>query len=140
MVLVEEDNHDEYVLYVGRFQPPHLGHMAIFEESLKQNKKVCIAIRNTKPSDLNPLEARTVKELWEKIYKDNELVSVIVIPNISAIRYGRNVGYDVEEIKVTDSIGNISATGIRDSIRSGDGSWKDVVSPFIHADLEKYLG
>jgi len=132
-------NHDEYILYVGRFQPPHFGHMAIFDESLKQNKKVCIAIRNTMPSDTNPLKAETVKELWEKIYKDNPLVMVIIIPNISSIKYGRNVGYTVEEIKVTDSIGNISATAIRDAIQKSDDLWKRDVSPLIHKELEEYL-
>lgn len=134
-----ENDYQERVLYVGRFQPPHLGHMTIFEESLKQGKKICIAIRNTKPSQENPLEAQIVKQLWEKIYDSNEAVMVIIIPNISSIKYGRNVGYSVEEIKVTDSVASISATSIRNAIREEVDWWKDLVSPLIHEDLEKYL-
>jgi cytidyltransferase-like protein len=133
------ENYDEHVLYVGRFQPPHLGHMNIFEQSLKEGKKICIAIRNVEPSEQNPLKAEIVKELWEKIYFGNGLVSVIVIPNISSIKYGRNVGYLVEEIKVGGEIANISATQIRDSIRNGDDLWKNNVSPLIHEDLPKLL-
>lgn len=133
------NNYDEHVLYVGRFQPPHLGHSEIFNESLKQNKKICIAIRNVKPSEQNPFEAETIKKLWEKIYRDNPLVMVIVIPNISCIKYGRNVGYNVEEVQVTKNISNISATDIRNSIREGTDSWKESVSPLIHDDLEKHI-
>jgi len=131
-----EDN-DEHVLYVGRFNPPHLGHMNIFEESLKLNRKICIAIRNMAISEKNPLPASTIENLWKKIYSDNPLVMVIVIPNISSIKYGRNVGYDLEEIKVEQTIANISATEIRNSIAEGDDSWKKNVSPIIHKDLEE---
>jgi predicted nucleotidyltransferase len=106
---------------------------------LKQNKKICIAIRNTEPSELNPLKSETVKELWEKIYAENKNVMVIIVPNISAIKYGRNVGYSVEEIKVSDNIASISATSIRDAIKNGDDSWKNNVSPLIHKELEKHL-
>lgn len=134
-----EDNYDEHILYVGRFQPPHLGHMNIFGQSLQEGKKICIAIRNLEPSEQNPLKAETVKELWEKIYLGNELVMVIIIPNISAIKYGRNVGYSLEEIKVNDKIASISATQIRTAIRNGDDSWKDNVSGLIHKDLETLL-
>jgi len=134
-----ENDYDEHVLYVGRFQPPHLGHMSIFGQSLQEGKKICIAIRNVEPSEQNPLKAETVKGLWEKIYLGNELVTVIVIPNISAIKYGRNVGYALEEIKVSDKIANISATQIRTAIKNGDDSWKDNVSGLIHKDLERLL-
>lgn len=134
-----KSNYDEYILYVGRFQPPHLGHMEIFDESLKQNKKICIGIRNMKPSDQNPLEAEIVKSLWDKIYKENELVMVMVVPNISCIKYGRNVGYEVEEVKVTKNIENISATSIRNAIKENNDIWKKSVSPLIHQDLENYL-
>lgn len=136
-----EDNHnyDEHVLYVGRFQPPHMGHSAIFNESLDQNKKICIAIRNVEPSEQNPFPAEIIKQLWEKIYSGNPLVTVIVIPNISCIKYGRTVGYSVEEVKVSSKIENISATSIREAIKLGNDSWKDKVSSLIHDDLESFI-
>ena len=133
------EDFDEHVLYVGRFQPPHIGHMAIFNESLDQKKKICIAIRNVKPSDANPFEAEVIKKLWTKIYAGNPLVTVIVIPNISCIKYGRNVGYAVEEVKVGSKIENISATSIREAIKLGNDSWKDKVSSLIHEDLESFI-
>lgn len=137
MIFNDFNNHNEYVLYVGRFQPPHLGHIEIFNESLLKNKPICIAIRNTATSEQNPLEPQIVKMLWEKIYKDNPLVIVIIIPNISGIKYGRNVGYEVEEIKVSPQIGNISATSIRNCIKNGDETWKNSVHELIHSDLIK---
>lgn len=139
LVINPSANYDEHVLYVGRFQPPHLGHMAIFEESLIQGKKICIAIRNMRPSEQNPFEAETVKELWEKIYAENPSVMVMVVPNISCIKYGRNVGYDVEEVKVEKKIAAVSATSIRESIKARNDLWKDSVSPLIHEDLENYF-
>lgn len=139
LIITPAENYEAQVLYVGRFQPPHKGHMTIFDESLKEGKKICIAIRNTEPSQENPLEAKVVKQLWEKIYKGNDLVKVIIIPNITAVKYGRNVGYTVEEIKVSDNIASINATAIRNAIREEVQWWKDLVSPLIHEDLEKYL-
>lgn len=129
-------DYNEYVLYPGRFQPPHLGHMTIFEESLKENRRICIAIRNIKPDEKNPLEPEMVKQLWERIYHNNSLVKVIIIPNISGIRYGRSVGYSVEEIKVSQAIATISATDIRKSISLNDDSWKDHVHNSIWDDLK----
>jgi len=133
------NDYDPTVLYVGRFQPPHKGHMTIFNESLLEGKKICIAVRNLPPSEENPLKAERVMELWEKIYSGNPLVMVILIPNITAIKYGRKVGYTLEEVKVEGKIASISATGIRESIRNGDETWKNAVDPSIHSDLEDAL-
>ena len=133
------NEYDEYVMYPGRFQPPHNGHISIFEESLKRGKKICIAIRNVNPDEKNPLYAATVKMLWEKVYADNPMVKVIIIPNISAIKYGRTVGYSIEEIIVPPNIAGISATEIRNSIKQGSDSWKENVSPLIWEDLKELL-
>jgi len=136
---MESNDYRECVLYVGRFQPPHIGHMTIFNESINAGKRICIAIRNMEPSEQNPLKADIVKRLWEMIYAGNELVEVIIVPNICSIKYGRNVGYSIDEIKVDGSVSMISATDIRNSIRVNDESWKKNVSSIIHKELEFYL-
>ena len=38
---------------------------------------------------------------------------IFVVPNITGIYYGRDVGYKVEQIKLDDTIESISATQIR---------------------------
>ena len=129
----------EYNLYPGRFQPPHFGHMAIFNESLNKGEKVCIAIRNIEPDEKNPLTSEQVKTLWEKIYEGNEMVKVIIIPNIKAVKYGRSVGFSVEEIKLPPNMTSISATQIREDIKNNSPKWMDVVDDKIHQDLIKLL-
>lgn len=128
-------SNDTYELYIGRFQPPHLGHMTIFNQSLDKGQKVCIAIRNIEPDEKNPLEPTTVQSIWRKMYDDNPNVEVIIIPDICSIKYGRTVGYKIEEIIVDREIAAISATQIRESIKIGDNKWRD----FVHPKIQDYI-
>jgi predicted nucleotidyltransferase len=66
-------------------------------------------------------------------------VVVMVIPDIESVNYGRGVGYEVNEFTPPDNIGFISATKIRESIKTGDDSWKDMVDASIQTDVEAYL-
>ena len=125
-----------YNLFIGRYQSPHKGHQTIFNTFLDKGLPILIAIRDTPIDDKNPLSAYEVKALWEKVYENNDLVKVIVIPDIASVNYGRGVGYDVNEIKVDTSIANISATQIRDNIRNNNNSWKEFVDEKIWVDLE----
>jgi nicotinic acid mononucleotide adenylyltransferase len=125
-----------YNLFIGRYQSPHKGHQTIFNTYLDKGLPILIAIRDTPIDEKNPLSAFEVKSLWEKVYENNDLVKVIVIPDIASVNYGRGVGYDVNEIKVDTSIANISATQIRDDIRSNNNSWKEFVDEKIWGDLE----
>lgn len=128
-----------YTLYIGRYQSPHKGHMTIFNETLKQGKKICIAIRNVITDEKNKLTAEEVKLLWSKVYEGNNNVKVIIIPDIESVKYGRGVGYSIEEIIVSDNIANISATEIRRQIKKGEIQWKEMVDEKIHKDLEILL-
>lgn len=58
-----------YSLFIGRWQPPHVGHMYLFNEALKNGKKVLIAIRDIQPDDKNPLYAIDVKNFGKKYTK-----------------------------------------------------------------------
>ncbi len=129
----------KYNLFVGRFQPPHKGHMYLFNKILDEGGNVCIAIRDVEPDYSNPLFADQVKLLWEKIYTNRERVKVIIIPDIVSINYGRSVGYSVEEIQVPVDIASISATEIRKSIAEHKNSWKEMVHESIWEDLAKLL-
>ena len=128
-----------YNLFIGRYQSPHKGHMQIFNTFLKEGKPVLIAIRDIEPDNSNPLYADQVKNLWESVYKNNELVKVIIIPDIASVNYGRGVGYEVNQINVPDAIANISATDIRQQIIDGKNEWKELVDNSIHDKLVSYL-
>ncbi len=128
-----------YNLFIGRYQSPHKGHMHIFNTFLNEGKPILIAIRDIEPDAANPLTAEQVKSLWEKVYENNSLVKVIIIPDIASVNYGRGVGYEVNEIKVDATIANISATEIRKQILTEQTEWKDFVDEKIHALLSSYL-
>jgi nicotinamide mononucleotide adenylyltransferase len=128
-----------YNLFIGRYQSPHKGHQTIFNEYLNKGLPICIAIRDVETDENNPLIAEEVKAIWDKIYENNELVKVIIIPDIASVNYGRGVGYEVKEIKVESNIANISATAIRKQIRSGEEDWKQLVDEKAHEILKKLL-
>lgn len=128
-----------YNLFIGRYQSPHKGHMHIFDTFLKEGKPVLIAIRDIEPDAGNPLTATEVKNLWEKVYADNTLVKVIIIPDIASVNYGRGVGYEINEISVGDAVASISATEIRRQIISGETGWKQFVDEGIHEMLAGLL-
>ena len=128
-----------YNLFIGRYQSPHKGHMTIFNEYLDKGLPILIAIRDVEPDDKNPLNAEEVKSLWKKIYEGNSLVKIIVIPDISSVNYGRGVGYEIKEIKVSGEIENISATEIRNQIRNGKDGWKSLVDSKAHSLLEELI-
>jgi nicotinic acid mononucleotide adenylyltransferase len=128
-----------YNLFIGRFQSPHKGHQTIFNTYLDKGLPVCIAIRDVEIDENNPLNAKQIKAIWEKIYEKNTLVKVIIVPDIASVNYGRGVGYDVKEIKVEKKISSISATSIRQQIRLGQNDWKDVVDEKAHDLLKKFF-
>ena len=110
----------KYSLFIGRWQPLHIGHMWLFEERLKEGKNVCIAIRDIEPDENQPWTAEEVKANVEKEYKvliEKGRVKVTIVPDIESINYGRGVGYDIIEHIPPDGIGEVSATKIRNQMR-----------------------
>ena len=111
----------QFALFVGRWQPLHDGHKALFQQVLNQGHKVCIAIRDVEPDEKNPYTANQVLHNISNFYQNNILlgqVKVIIIPDISSIEFGRGVGYDVIERIPPSEIGEISATKIRESLKN----------------------
>lgn len=129
----------KYNLFIGRYQSPHKGHQKIFNTYLEKGLPVLIAIRDVVPDKNNPLSAEIVKKLWQEVYVGNNLVGIIIIPDIESVNYGRGVGYEVKEIKVDDNTANISATDIRRQILEGKNEWKEFVDSNIHVSLSNEL-
>ena len=109
----------QYAMFVGRWQPLHDGHKALFNQALIKNKNVLICIRDISPDEKNPFSAEQVKNNIENYYSDmNDKVKVIIIPDICSIEFGRGVGYDIIEHIPPSEISEISATKIREELRN----------------------
>ena len=115
----EWDNKKATAQMLGRFQPFHEGHYALFEEIIKKTGQVCIEVRDVQGVADNPFNFETIKkEIEEKLnpkYKNR--FKVILVPNITNISYGRGVGYKIEEVVLPEKIQQISATKIRAKMR-----------------------
>ena len=104
---------------LGRWQPFHDGHYALFKEIIKKTGQVCIQIRDVQGVDDNPFDFDTVKKkIEEKLNPVFEgRFKVMLVPNITNICYGRGVGYKIEEIVLDEKTQQISATKIREQMR-----------------------
>jgi hypothetical protein len=110
------DNRKPTAMLMGRYQPWHLGHRKLFEEALNRVGQVCIMIRDVQGwNDSNPFSFEQVKDFIQRdldpIYQGQ--YQIILVPNITQILYGRDVGYSIEKIELPEEIQKISATKIR---------------------------
>jgi len=97
-------------LMLGRYQPWHEGHHALYNEAEKRTPQVVLGVRNTQgTSEKDPLTFSQVKSFIEE---DPAMKGAMVLrmPNITNIVYGRDVGYKIEQVKLGDEIEAISAT------------------------------
>ena len=115
----EWDNKKPTAQMLGRWQPFHDGHYALFEEIIKRTGQVCIQIRDVQGIDDNPFDFETVKNNIEARLspKYKNKFKIVLVPNITNICYGRGVGYNIEEIVLPEEIQKISATKIRKKMR-----------------------
>jgi len=120
---------------LGRWQPWHAGHTALFEKALAETGQVVIMIRDvggivgedagggrTVAQDDNPFDVNKVKEnirvgLYKEGYEYGDKYIIMEVPNIVDISYGRGVGYTFTQHDLGESIHNISATKIRAQMR-----------------------
>jgi phosphopantetheine adenylyltransferase len=111
----------QYAMFIGRWQPLHDGHKALFQSVLDEGKNVLICIRNGEVNEKNPYTSLEVfsnisLELKEQI--ESGRIKVMVIPDICSVEFGRGVGYDIIEHIPPTEIAEISATKIREQLKS----------------------
>lgn len=111
---------EQFSLFIGRWQPLHLGHKQMFEQVLNDGGNVCIAIRNIEDLDSkNPFSPMEVMGNIMDEYKDlieEGRVKVMIIPDICSVEFGRGVGYDIIEHIPPTEVADISATKIREQM------------------------
>ena len=69
----EWDNKKPTAQMLGRWQPFHDGHYALFEEIIKKTGQVCIQIRDVQGVDDNPFDFQTVKKKIEERLNADEV-------------------------------------------------------------------
>jgi adenylylsulfate kinase len=99
---------------LGRFQPFHPGHRALFERALAKHGQVAILVRDMPLSESNPWRAEDICENIElELAEYAGKFKTYVVPNILNITYGRDVGYKIEQEVFDEETHAISATDIR---------------------------
>ena len=116
------------VQMLGRWQPWHDGHQALFKRCVAKTGQVIIQVRDVQGAsggdgqDDNPFDWDAVcKNIEDGLAKYNfhrgQEYEIMLVPNIVNITYGRGVGYKFEEEVFEESITDISATKIRKDMR-----------------------
>ena len=116
------------VQMLGRWQPWHDGHQALFKRCIKKTGQVIIQVRDVQGAsggdgqDDNPFNwdvvcANIEQGLSKDHYKRGVDYEIMLVPNIVNITYGRGVGYKFDEEVFEESVTNISATKIRKEMR-----------------------
>jgi len=127
-------------IFIGRYQPYHFGHINLIQQKLNDGVPVLIMVRDILPYEKNPFTTSQTAFMIEKYHKSKgDDVEVMIIPDIESVNYGRGVGYEINEYEPTQEICNISATKIRESIKTGNDEWKEMVDVSIQEDVIKYL-
>lgn len=113
------------VQLLGRWQPWHSGHTALFERALEEYGQVVIQVRDMPKDNDNPF---SYEEVWHKIrdslvaagHPYTEKYIIMRVPNIKDISYGREVGYTLTERDLGATVHEISSTKIREELRLHD--------------------
>ncbi len=106
----------ETVQMLGRWQPWHDGHRALFERLIAKTGQVVIQVRDVQGwQGSNPFEVAKVKSFIRRdldpLYQGQ--YEIQVVPNIVHIGWGRGVGYTHGEETFDETVTDISATKIR---------------------------
>lgn len=106
----------ETVQMLGRWQPWHGGHRALFERAIQKTGQVVIQIRDCQGwNETNPFSIEQVKNNIRRDLDPNYQgkYQIQVVPNIVNITYGRDVGYKIEQEVFDEETHSISGTNIR---------------------------
>ena len=120
---------------LGRWQPWHDGHTALFRKALKETGQVCIMVRDvggivgedagggrTAAQTDNPFDYEAVVQNIKDGLASHGVTYgveyvIMRVPNIVDISYGRGVGYTFTEHDLGAEMHDISATKIRAKMR-----------------------
>ena len=110
---------------LGRFQPWHSSHTQLFKRMHAETGQVVIMVRDMPQSDSNPFNPRRVvsmivNKLAHAGFEHDQDYTIIIVPNIVNIGYGRDVGYSIQQYDLGEEAHSVSATKIRAEMRAND--------------------
>ena len=129
------DNSKPTTQMLGRWQPWHDGHTALFKKALMETGQVCIMVRdvggivgqdagggrtaaqNDNPFDFDTVKSNIIEALEKEGFEHEGDFIISLVPNIVDISYGRGVGYTFTQHDLGEAIHSISATAIREQLR-----------------------
>lgn len=117
-----------HMTFIGRWSPFHKGHVAIMRKKLLENpnKPILILVRNTSTDAYSPVARAHYLKIWME--KNCIHGTIMIIPNVEGVYWGRSVGYHVGLVDVDDRTKKISSTDIRQSIKEKKENWKTLVA------------
>jgi len=111
-------------LFIGRYQTFHKGHATLMQVVLDEGKDIIIALRDTERDERNPFTVLERIEMIKKVFPDAEVypnkgrITILAMPDISEVVFGRGVGWSIRKIKLDDEIESISATKLREQMKN----------------------
>ncbi|MCL4199894.1 adenylyl-sulfate kinase [Patescibacteria group bacterium] len=117
-----------HLTFIGRWTPFHKGHIAIIETKRAEHPKapILVMVRNTKEDAYSPSVRAEYIKIW--MQKKNIKGTVMIVPNVEGVYWGRGVGYNVGLVDVDISVQKISGTRIRNQISKKSPGWKHAVA------------
>lgn len=116
------DNQAPTVQLLGRWQPWHAGHLELFKRAHAKTGQVMVTVRDVggtrdNPFDYIDVKNRIIENLSKEGFVHQRDFMISLVPNITEIVYGRDVGYAINKIELPEDIQQISATAIRKQMK-----------------------
>jgi len=123
IIVKGEEPNTGATLFIGRYQLFHDGHAMLMQTVLDEGRDIIIALRDTEVGPRNPFtieqRIKMVKDKFPEavVYPKKGRVTIVAIPDMSEVAFGRGVGWSIRRIKLPDEIESISATKLRKQMK-----------------------
>lgn len=117
-----------HMAFIGRWSPFHQGHIALINKKRLEHPKIpiLIMVRNTGTDMYSAATRAEYIKSW--MTQEGIQGTLMIVPNIEGVYWGRGVGYHVEQIDVDLATLAISGTAIRKEILSDSKAWKSRIA------------
>jgi len=156
-------------LFVGRFQPFHLGHLSVIKKALEKEDRLIVMIGSAEENheSANPFTAGERFQMIEAslseegILRDQYVIIPIrnvenfmlwtthvdqYIPPVRKVYTGSDIVkelytlYGKYKIEDVEFVSNVSGTVIREKMLKGDDEWRQLVSPSVAKLIDEWDG